>query len=122
MRQRVLVSVLLAGIAWHSPAAAQYGRPVPLDFPGKNFPPALAAPKVSPELKTSNSSTGNWGGRGCASATAMKALVDNYLTIPGADFPNLGSPVPGLLCRGTARSAEPSPMPPAWQTSNVGRP
>jgi CubicO group peptidase (beta-lactamase class C family) len=97
MRERILVSVLglLAGIAWHSPAAAQYGHPVPLDVPGKSSPRGLLAPKVSPELKTSNGSTGSWGGRGCASATAMKALVDNYLATPGADYPELGSPVPG---------------------------
>jgi CubicO group peptidase (beta-lactamase class C family) len=57
-------------------------------------------PKARARLRRAEKPTGDWGkrwkGKNCPPAAELKSLVDDYLATPHPDFPDLGSPVPGL--------------------------
>ena len=72
---------------------------------GAGGPQKLAAQQTLPgpsnqRLAVAEESAGDWGqkwkGRNCPPASELKSLVNDYLATPHPDFPDLGSPIPGV--------------------------
>jgi hypothetical protein len=92
------VTVTLA-LLWQSVTFAQLGPA--LGDREDAAPDAIARQRSIPELERRagprhrGKTSGNWGGPGCAKASDLAALVDDYLAASSLDFPDLGSPIPG---------------------------